>query len=487
MLQIDPKKLAAVTADNIGELVGMAEPVLRHRRTLYAQYTRKEKATEFMGERARPEKIVPFEYYIVNMVQGYLGGKAPMYRVMNPAKTAFPKKSAASPGRQNGEKERYIADYTDAIDYIRRYNDDGATFIELIHDYIITTAAYLYIYENSDNQIVYTRYDSRQTVGFFDYSTPPNQIGSLRCWSQEDAAGNEQTVAELISPTPNDQKQYLRRLFMGGAGGYQEAQKEMLSWGEDVPVVSFENPDAIAVFEPALSSISTYEQLVNNVSNMTQYNDRDAKLKIVNYPCVPEQGSSARAELDDNLMRARTLFVDDKGDAGWLLKPVDYEGTLSVEKNLHDTITMLTGVPNLTDEAFSNADNASALGYKLYALDQYSATTDRVFRRGYLRLWEIVTNRLNLKGADFDFRDIEIVMQRNIPTDRDKSIDRAIRLKTSGLSSHQTALDESSLEVDAVEEIERIDAEQDRDFERIQQRNRESGDETADEDIGMTE
>ena len=65
-------------------------------------------------------------------------------------------------------------------------------------------------------------------------------------------------------------------------------------------------------------------------------------------------------------MRARSLCIDGadstSGSISWLIKDVNYDGILGTLKQYHDLITMVTGVPNMTDEAFSNADNASALG-----------------------------------------------------------------------------------------------------------------------------
>ncbi|PWL41396.1 MAG: hypothetical protein DBY45_10305 [Clostridiales bacterium] len=461
MLQMTSEQFNFIDKDNIEQLLQNIRPILSHRREMFARYARKISPNDTMSgghdENGKKLSIVAFEYYIVNMVQGYLGGKAPVYSV-----------------QKGDNEESYSEKYTDAIEKIRRYNDDAATYIELIHDYLITSAAHLYIYENEDNEIVYTRFDSRQTVGIFDYSTPPNQIGCVRAWEQADGKGQQETVVEIISNG-------LRRKFIGKSSAYSIAEEpEILSWG-DVPCITFEHPDGMAVFEPAISPINTYEQLVNNVRNMTQYND-EAKLMVSGYQSESRIGTPERDKEDAEWLRANTLFIGEGGEIKWLLKNVDYSGTLELQKSLHDLITMLTGVPNMTDEAFSSADNASALGYKLYALDQYCATSDRVFRKGYLRLWEIITNRLNLKGANFDFRDINIVMQRNIPTDKDKSISRAATMKSSGLFSDLTCINESQVEVDAQEELERRDQETEKDYETMLKRNHQNPQEESDDD-----
>jgi hypothetical protein len=75
------------------------------------------------------------------------------------------------------------------------------------------------------------------------------------------------------------------------------------------------------------------------------------------------------------------------------------------------------------------------------------------------RLWEIVTNRINLKNdTAYDFRNIDIKFQRNIPTDKDKDIERAVKARTAGIASLETAITMSGVEVDAEAEAARIRA-----------------------------
>ena len=92
----------------------------------------------------------------------------------------------------------------------------------------------------------------------------------------------------------------------------------------------------------------------------------------------------------------------------------------------------------------------------------------------YLRLWEIIVNRLNLRGAAFDFRDIDVTMQRNLPTDRDKSIDRAVKMKNSGLFADETCVAESQVEVDPADERKKLEAQEAAEYERMKARSMEA-------------
>lgn len=466
MLQMNQKALEAYSAENIQNLVDRIAPILEYRREMYKRYSRKNGLYEIIGDDGQ-KKTVPFEYYIANMVTGYLSGKAPQYNVR-----------CRNCGEDGAHDEVYIREFKSTIDHIRRYNDDGATYMELVRDYVIMSGAYLYVYENSDNEIVYTRFDSKQTVGIWDYSTPVNLVGLVRMWAEEDSDGNPQSVIELLTKSGT-------RTFRSSSDGYKEKAGDNGSalW-DGIPAVAFENPDNIAIFEPGLSDIKDFEQIRKNIRSMTQEND-EAKLLLRGYnyenqaTILNEQGevvpNPARLVEEQAILNARTISVDDDGDIHWLLKDVNYSGLLDVLKSLHDEITMLTGVPNMTDEAFANADNASALGYKLYALDQYTASMDRIFRKGYLALWELICGRLAKKGRKFDFRDIDVVMQRNIPTDKDKSINRAATMKTSGLFSDETCISESQVEVDPAEEIAKRDAEAAANYELAVERAKELG------------
>ncbi|MCI8649588.1 MAG: phage portal protein [Anaerotruncus sp.] len=368
MIQMTKEQLDAAQPQQLLELV---RPILQHRLQLYARYRRKQHPNEMMGAACGSnEAVAAFEYYIVTMMQGYLGAKAPVYSV-----------------RQGEHPEGYAQQYEAVIEYIRRYNDDAAAFLELVHDYLITGAAHLALFVDEQDEIRYVRLDSRQTVAIFDYALLPNQIGAVRTWEQGELAFLEVLTAEE------------KRIYQGDAQGFSLQVQQPLDWGR-VPCVSFEQPDGLAVFEPALSQIDTYERLVGSLRDRTLYND-NPKLLIRGYGASHPLGSPERQQEDERWDAARTVFLGEGGQVDWLLKKVDYPGALSVETALAQTIAMLTGVPDRTDP--------------VGALEQYSAAARCVFRKGYLKLWGMITERLNTHGAKFDLRDLEILMQCNPP------------------------------------------------------------------------
>lgn len=143
---------------------------------------------------------------------------------------------------------------------------------------------YEVLYENEDNEIVYTKQSALNTIGIFDYSTPVKQIGQLRKWTEKDKNGADITIVELTtingkryySPTPND---YAK--LQEDKQKFEESKWNML------PCIAIENEMGLSSFELVVSLICAYERVIQNSRNTFQYND-DAKLKITGYePDIP--------------------------------------------------------------------------------------------------------------------------------------------------------------------------------------------------------
>jgi SPP1 family phage portal protein len=428
-------------------------PYFEHRKELYKRYTRKSSPVEMMNN--EDERIVvAFEYYIVNMARGYFSGKPPIYTV--------------------AESEGY-EEYQEKIDRIRRYNDDAAKFTKTIEDYLITGDAYMYITENEDSEIVYVHFDTCNTEVIYDFGTPPYPVAAIRVWTED-----EDSKIEII--TDNKRRIYdidgEPQQFVDFVDGQEMMITEKELHWDDVPITPFKNPHAISIFEPAIGIIDTYESVLTNIRNTSEYNDKP-KLIVSGYesnnrmfidavsvdgkPLIDQFGNAIRIvnpawkQEEKELFDARALFINNDGHIDWLSKNGDYTSRLDLMNAIVQMITMTTNIPNMSDESFGRQQSGVAMGYKLYALDQYAAMLEGVFKLGYLRLWEIITNRLNMRHqTNYDFRDIDVAFTRNIPTDRDKEVERAVKAMESGISSRVTAIAMSGIDVDPESEEIRI-------------------------------
>ena len=116
---------------------------------------------------------------------------------------------------------------------------------------------------------------------------------------------------------------------------------------------------------------------------------------------------------------------------------------------------MISNCPNVNDLGFTNADNSSALEKKFFPLEQSVAYLDKSLRKELLAMWEAFTNRINLKkGTNYDFRNLKIKLQRNMPTDKQAETTRALSLR--GLICDESVINLLPDELDASSEIEKM-------------------------------
>jgi SPP1 family phage portal protein len=277
---------------------------------------------------------MPYEHYITRMALGYLSGKPPVYSVSE----------AAGAGADEGAAAGRAAAYQAEIDRVRRYNDDAALFSELVKDYLVKTAAYLYVTGGEDGEVVYTRLDSLTAVAVYDHGAPPYPLALVRVW--EEGGGGGETARKRVEVVTERS----RRVFdetgrpvafedYGEDGRLQTMTEKPLLWG-DVPLVAFEEPDGVAIFEPALALIENAETVVTNIGKALKYNDA-AKLLVSGY--VPQherylRGEDGEETMEPNPLRlaeekqmyeAGAYFLEQGGSIAWLLKHVDFTGALA--------------------------------------------------------------------------------------------------------------------------------------------------------------
>lgn len=71
-------------------------------------------------------------------------------------------------------------------------------------------------------------------------------------------------------------------------------------------------------------------------------------------------------------------------------------------------------------------------------------------------MWEMITSRINLKkNTEYDFRDIEIILTRNLPSNNQEIVDSWLKLR--GLLSDKTVIEHLPYDLDSESELTEID------------------------------
>lgn len=238
--------------------------------------------------------------------------------------------------------------------------------------------------------------------------------------------------------------------------------KEEKEATHQVPTFTAYEPDPqVSIIDPIISLITSYEQIMNNLNNMYNYNDKDAKLKISGYrpenpltipnpafdPEKPISASNpdkitnpARQLEDEYLENSKTFFVQEGGDVSWLLKEIHAEDATKYLKYYVDSIFQISGIPNTSDAAFNSGDmNASAIDRKFYTMalmldDVKQGVTTMIKHR-----WANFFQRINLISSNkYNIDDITIIIGTNLPSMTDENINQQLALN--GIISQKTLL-----------------------------------------------
>ena len=478
MLRYSKEKLAEERS--ITDIYFKAQEELDIRKELYEKFRRK-LTDEELASLDDEDIKVPLERYISIMSAGYFGGKAPTYKVK-----AFNKdkdKIIKELFNHETNDEQEIKEIEEIIKHITDYNKDGSHFLHMVLDYLVKRACYeLYYKDETTGEITIARSDALETVAIWDYSAKKNLIGLYRIIRTYMANGEYQQMIEL---TTVDGKRYYydtpekRKMF--GTPAYEqkfkdeplfkenEKEKQPKKWDDDIPATAIENCDGMAIFEPVISLIRAYERCIQNSRNVFKYND-EAILAVKGYtPENPmiiqnEKGEDvinpARQKEDEYVLTSRVRYLDGNREVDsnlwWVEKNVNDTALQNHKKTLMDIICLCSFCPNMTDLGFTSADNNSALEKKFFGLQQDIATFEGDFLEGLIRRWRIILKKFNKeKGKTYDFRDIEIKLNRNLPSDRATDITNALKVR--GLLSDETVINLLNLDLDSTSELAKID------------------------------
>lgn len=478
MLRYSKERLAEERS--ITDIYFKAQQELDVRKDLYEKFRRK-LTDEELASLDDEDIKVPLERYISIMSTGYFGGKAPTYKVK--AFNADKDKIIKELFNHETNDKQEIKEIEELIKHITDYNNDGSHFLHMVLDYLVKRACYeIYYKDEITGEITITRSDALETVAIWDYSLPKKLIGIYRIIRTYMANGEYQQMIEL---TTTDGKRYYydtpekRKLF--GTLAYEqqfkdeplfkenEEEKQPKKWDDDIPATAIENCDGMAIFEPVISLIRAYERCIQNSRNVFKYND-EAILKVIGYhPENPliiqnEKGEDiinpARVKEDEYVLTSKVRYLDGNkevnSDIAWVEKNVNDTALQNHKKTLMDIICLCSFCPNMTDLGFTSADNNSALEKKFFGLQQYIATFEGDFLEGLTRRWRIILEKFNKeKGKTYDFRDIEVKLNRNLPSDRATDITNALKVR--GLLSDETVINLLNLDLDATSELTKVD------------------------------
>lgn len=431
--------IASFTLDEYKQLFTQVSSVLSKRQDLHERYTRgsNDSTTLYDGKSLK----VPFEKFIVDLATGYLAG-TPEYTVNVPSE--LDSKVRKSVFEEDVLSNDLINEMKSIIDYITQYNDDANEVYCLIKDLLLYGACYEVAYENENNELIYTNLDALNTVSIWDTNTPANLLAIVSKYTDKTVDGQDIELYRIVD------REGIRVYEVNGDKEIkQDTSLSKEHYWNDVPGFAVEID--FSIIENSEAFIKTYENLLENVKNTYQYNDIDCKMKISGYKAQNkltiknEKGETIinpdRIKEDEYVLKSRTFYTEEGGDAEWLIKEVDANGVTTLLKYYVDSIFQLAGIPNTADLAFNSADlNASAIDRKFYVMNMKTQDIVSNLKKALLRRFELIFNRINYKkGTKYDFRYIVIDIPKNLPSMTDETVEQMIKLN--GILSEETIIE----------------------------------------------
>ncbi|MBQ7411609.1 MAG: phage portal protein [Clostridia bacterium] len=217
----------------------------------------------------------------------------------------------------------------------------------------------------------------------------------------------------------------------------------------------FNNSDATGDFEPVISLVDAYNKLQSESVN-------DFELFADSYLAITGMGATDSEDIR-RLRENRVLLLDDGGKAEWLTKSVNDAYIENLKSRISSDIYRFSGSVDMTDDTIGQSASGIAIKYRLLNFENRVSVTERFFKKGLCRRYEMICHLLNTLGASYDWRSIKITFTRNLPENPVDSADYAQRM--SGVVSKKTLLESLPIVTDVEGELERIRKEQEGDEE----------------------
>lgn len=216
-----------------------------------------------------------------------------------------------------------------------------------------------------------------------------------------------------------------------------------------VPVAIFKNnEEEIGDFEQVISLIDAYDKMESDSLNDFEY-FVDAYLALYGYNADNEDV----ARMKEN----RVLLMDEGTSAEWLIKQTSDTYVENMKNRLDKDIHKFAKCPNMSDQEFASNASGVAIKFKLLGTENLVSIKERKFKRGLQQRLELMSMINSVLREGFDWRAIDIIFTRNIPSNDADIANMVNTLKD--IVSEETLLAQIPFVDDVQAELERLKAE----------------------------
>ena len=325
------------------------------------------------------------------------------------------------------------------LNMILEYNDEADENAELAKNASIYGVAYEMLYlSEEDKMIRFKSLNPKEVIPIFDKTVEQNLLAVMRYYEDYDyVEDNTYTIVEVID------SKMVRRYKLDTSLSLLEEYPHYFSM---VPVAIFKNnEDETGDFEQVISLIDAYDKMESDSLNDFEY-FVDAYLALY--------GFTADAEDIAQMKENRVLLMDEGTSAEWLIKQTSDAYVENMKNRLDKDIHKFAKCPNMSDEEFASNASGIAIKFKLLGTENLVSIKERKFKRGLQQRLELMSMINSVLREGFDWRAIDIVFTRNIPSNDTDIANMVNTLKD--IVSEETLLAQIPFVEDVQTELEKL-------------------------------
>ena len=325
------------------------------------------------------------------------------------------------------------------LSMIFEYNDEADENAELAKNASIYGVAYEMLYlSEEDKMIRFKALNPKEIIPIFDKTVEQNLMAVIRYYDDYDVVDDKTyTLVEVIDNT------MVRRYRMDNSFLLLEEYPHYFGM---VPVAIYKNnEEERGDFENVISLIDAYDKMESDTLNDFEY-FVDAYLALYGFTADPEDV----AQMKEN----RILLMDEGTSAEWLIKQTSDTYVENMKNRLDADIHKFAKCPNMADKEFASNASGVAIKFKLLGTENLVSIKERKFKRGLQQRLELMSMINSVLREGFDWRAIDIIFTRNIPSNDSDIANMVNTLKD--IVSEETLLAQIPFVENVQDELERL-------------------------------
>lgn len=335
------------------------------------------------------------------------------------------------------------------LNMVFEYNDEADENAELAKNASIYGVAYEMLYlSEEDKMIRFKSLNPKEVIPVFDKTIEQNLLAILRYYDDYDYVEDKTfTIVEVIDNT------HVRRYKLDNSLSPLEEYQHYFAM---VPVAIYKNnEEEIGDFEQVISLIDAYDKMESDSLNDFEY-FVDAYLALYGYTADGEDVAKMKED--------RVLLMDEGTSAEWLIKQTSDAYVENMKNRLDKDIHKFAKCPNMSDQEFASNASGVAIKFKLLGTENLVSIKERKFKRGLQQRLELMSMINSVLREGFDWRGIDIIFTRNIPSNDTDIANMVNTLKD--IVSEETLLAQVPFVEDVQSELEKLKQEREESKER---------------------